>query len=200
MFALPAPTIQTSNGGECTSDAQCADNLECREVDLGRCDSDSLKCYCLPTKPVRLCESDSECGDDMGCLEFAGGSTCIESELLEIIRDAGVCIAIDHLNEFDTDELVFADHRKASVLCDKDNNCATAGHIVVWNGKGMMMKSYCDLIDGCTKKTVMVNSPKWKRGLRVKGNGQGLEFSALAARYETKAEEAVMDIAVRMGI
>lgn len=115
---------------------------------------------------------------------------------------SSVCIAAKSLSHFKNNELVFDSHRSALVLCDHNGSCATHGHIVVHNAKPMMMSSYCKSVatKGCTETEMLVNSPRMRRSLRVPSNTDGLEFTALAARYQTKAEEQVLSTAVRIGL
>lgn len=110
-----------------------------------------------------------------------------------------ICIdarALIHLSQID---LVFDEHTMATVLCDSTGSCATKGHMVVYKGSTMMMRTYCALTE-CVEKKVEVNSPKYKRGMRVRSNTEGLDFTAFAARYATRVEEAVIKMAVRVGL
>lgn len=118
---------------------------------------------------------------------------------------ADVCIGVDALRHLDMDELVFPQHFRATVLCDAKRNCATPGHIVVHDGVPMMMKTYCEGLrvkkgdeEMCTRKVMFVNSPRMKYGQRIKSNSDGLEFTALAARFESKLEEHVMALVARV--
>lgn len=114
---------------------------------------------------------------------------------------SSACIAIDSLSSFDTSELVFKDHRRASVLCDQHESCATPGHIVVYQSIPMSMSTYCAQKNiSCSRRVKLVNSPRMKRGLRVLSNSKDLEFTALAAAKETRLEETVLTFAVSMGI
>lgn len=94
--------------------------------------------------------------------------------------------------------LVYAQHRRRLVLCDSAGSCATPGHVVVWKGAAMMMKSYCALVS-CQRTVAWVNSPAYARGLRVVSRTSGLEYTAFAARYETAVEERALAVAVRAG-
>lgn len=110
-----------------------------------------------------------------------------------------ICIAAKHLAHLSKSELVFTDHRLTNVLCDVNGSCATHGHVVVYKGQGMMMRSYCD-ITSCVEKRMHVNSPAYRKQLRVNAPTDGLEFTALAARYATRAEEFALVTAVRVGL
>lgn len=113
----------------------------------------------------------------------------------------GICIAADALRHLPIDRLVFKAHRRAGVLCDASSSCATPGHIVVHSGVPMMMATYCGLQGVvCTQKVMLVNSPRMTRGLRVKSNTKGLQYTALAAKYASRAEEALLRTAVRVGL
>lgn len=115
--------------------------------------------------------------------------------------DDDVCIDASALSHLPASHLVYAEHRRAGVLCDASGSCATPGHIVVHNGVPMMMASYC-AVDGvtCSKKVTLVNSPRMGRALRVQSKTNGLEYTALAARYGSKTEEALLRTAVHLGM
>lgn len=98
------------------------------------------------------------------------------------------------------DKLVFGEHRESKVLCDVNESCATRGHIVVYEGRAMMMKSYCEVVGRCVEKTMFVNSPKFVKGLVVASKSKGLHFTALAARFESRIEEQALKLVVRMGL
>lgn len=114
----------------------------------------------------------------------------------ESTSSSEVCVAERHLTGVAG---IYERGRLARVLCDSWGSCATRGHLVVFHGKGMMMRSYCEAV-GCTESVMKVNSPKWQRQLRVESWSHGLEFTAFAARYETAAEEIVLAGVVRAGL
>ena len=66
-------------------------------------------------------------------------------------------------------------------------------------GSAMMMKRYCTLVH-CEKRIMKVNSPKLQTGLRVSSKTEDLEYTAFAARYETRAEELILSTAVHIGM
>lgn len=113
--------------------------------------------------------------------------------------DSDVCIDARSLQHLRPEELVFKEHRIAHVVCDATQSCATPGHVVVYRGQSMMMRSYCDLVV-CSKKVMHVNSPRFGRRVRVPSKTQDLEFTAFAARYETRAEELLLSVAIRAGL
>lgn len=112
-----------------------------------------------------------------------------------------VCIATHHLKHLSASELVFATARSASVLCDLNSSCATAGHIVEFRGRVMTMASYCG-VEGvrCTTQNMLVNSPRFVRKWRASSHTSELRFTALAAKYATGVEELVLRAAVHVGI
>lgn len=110
-----------------------------------------------------------------------------------------ICVDARLLSHLSADDLVFPVHRRTSVLCDSFGSCATPGHVVVHNGRPMMMKSYC-AIAGCTRTVKLVNSPRLHRGIRVPTLTKNLDFTALAARYESRAEETVLKALIHMGV
>eukprot|EP00178_Gracilaria_changii_P021912 TRINITY_DN6490_c0_g1_i1.p2 TRINITY_DN6490_c0_g1~~TRINITY_DN6490_c0_g1_i1.p2 ORF type:complete len:415 (-),score=48.91 TRINITY_DN6490_c0_g1_i1:972-2216(-) len=110
-----------------------------------------------------------------------------------------VCIAVKSLTNFKQHELLYSKPRIARVLCDSNESCATPGHIVLYNDELMMMKTYCKL-RGCSSKLMYVNSPRFRRGIRVESNTECLSFTALAARYQSGTEERLLSLGVRMGL
>lgn len=98
------------------------------------------------------------------------------------------------------EKLIYRSHRRASVLCDANTSCATAGHIVVFKEEAMMMSSYCTLAGGCTKRLMHVNSPRMNRKLRLLTKTDGLQFTALASRYQSVVEERFLSTLVHMSM
>lgn len=148
--------------------------------------------------------------------------------------DAGVCVDAAALSAVHPSHLVFPSHRRAAVLCDPQGSCATPGHMVVFQGRVMTMRLYCE--DRCERRVMWVNSPRmdmrlrlrlsgWRRGndeetwsggeempggrmeengssniaVRVKSRTEGLFYTALAARFESRLEIAALRILVRLG-
>lgn len=128
-------------------------------------------------------EEPSPSGDDSGNQE-GSAAVCIDAK------------ALDHL---DRKDLVFDQHAIANVLCDASGSCATRGHIVMFQGKAMMMQRYCDIVE-CVTREMEVNSPRYRRRLVVKSKTAGLVYTAFAARYETGAEELALKLAVKAGL
>ena len=59
----------------------------------------------------------------------------------------------------------------------------------MWNGSLMMLKRCCTKRRVKSKKEVMyVNSPKWKVGRRIGSHTEGLESTAISARFESRIE------------
>lgn len=114
------------------------------------------------------------------------------------VSDTG-CVDATALRHFQHQQLTLDKHIRAKVFCDSFGSCATPGHMVMSEGKAMMMRSYCGLVE-CTSEVMLVNSPRWDRALRVKSKTEALEYTAFAARWESKAEEHVLRTAVRVGM
>lgn len=115
--------------------------------------------------------------------------------------DSTICVDAAALTHFPPSALLYSTSNFAHVLCDHNNACATPGHIVIYNGRPMKMDTYCaNTIVHCIPKVIKVNSPRYKRGLRIQTATPGLYFTAFAARYRTRAEEAAMAFAVRIGL
>lgn len=118
-----------------------------------------------------------------------------------------VCIAAHALMNVPRDELIYARNRQATVLCDEMKNCATPGHIVTFEGRAMMMKSYCQLIGkresgtkvGCEKVDLHVNSVSMKKGRRIDSFHSQLKYTPLAAAHESRFEEIGLALLVYLG-
>lgn len=63
----------------------------------------------------------------------------------------------------------------------------------------MMMRTYCESVR-CEEAVLKVNSPAYRRKVRIPSRTKGLEFTAFAARYETRAEELAIRVAVKLGL
>ena len=159
------------------------------------------KCFCAfpraENEVPQGCEEDDDCAEDFVCAKDKF-PVCVREEELE---RANVCIGVHHLGKFEKRDLVFSNHRLTRVLCDVKDSCATPGHMVLYRGKGMMMRSYCDVVKGgCETRVMNVNSPRWKRGLTIESKSDDLSFTAFAARWESKVEEGVLQSAIRVGL
>lgn len=209
------------NAANCSSTTACKDNLRCIAETSEDCAAGDTECLCIP-----IISSAVSCTNNTGCTDedaFCGIATkkpfiaglCFTCEKYENLTDtfketfdmgnncgSEVCIAAHHLAHVAAHHLIYAAPRRASVLCDAQRNCATPGHIVVYHQKPMMMSTYCRQIGTCTRRTSLVNSPKMgvKSVKRIKSHSEHLEFTAMAARYETKAEEGALSLLVRAGL
>lgn len=94
---------------------------------------------------------------------------------------------------------VFAKDVMALVLCDEEGSCATPAHMVRFHGRPLTMREYCSEVT-CVQRKLLVNSPRYARGLRVAAQTTGLEFTAFAARFESKIERRVLALAIRVGL
>lgn len=111
-----------------------------------------------------------------------------------------VCIDMSHLGHLPLSNLVYRRPRRATVLCDEYGSCATKGHIVIWNGRSMMMRTYCSEFAKCETRIRMVNSPRMELGLRIQSHTKGMQFSALAARFESVTEERILVGMIAIGL
>lgn len=147
------------------------------------------------------CQKDTECPDSLKCVKGSSMNAELPDDkfCLASMADGDVCIGSHHLEGMKMNELVYGKHILANVLCDKKSSCATPGHMVRYNGEGMMMRSYCNIV-GCERKVMKVNSPRYGMGKVVKSSSEGLEFTAFAARYATKVEEHVLAGFLRVGL
>eukprot|EP00178_Gracilaria_changii_P015845 TRINITY_DN444_c8_g1_i1.p1 TRINITY_DN444_c8_g1~~TRINITY_DN444_c8_g1_i1.p1 ORF type:complete len:468 (-),score=28.44 TRINITY_DN444_c8_g1_i1:289-1692(-) len=142
----------------------------------------------------------SASADDGADLSSASPTNATTSKpSLEQAEESEVCIDARALLSFDKQDLLYPTHRMATTLCDQFESCATPGHIVLFKGKPMMMKSYCRRTL-CTKRVMLVNSPKYRKGILVHSNSVELKFTPFAARYETLVEEISISWFVRLGM
>lgn len=195
--------------GDCVGSRTCYDSINRRSCTSGTLD---LSCICLPSG-LRLQDCNGgDCGEGESCSNEVNvdgrerRGHCVSKRVLELLaqRMGGVeietvCIGVEHLEHVSREELVYDSHRLARVLCDGNRSCATPGHMVVFQGRPMMMKRYCDLAR-CTSRVMYVNSPRYRRGVTVASRTEGLVFTAFAARYSSTAEEKVLALAVRVGL
>lgn len=111
------------------------------------------------------------------------------------------CIAAYHLCDLQRSELVYKNHRRTGVLCDAHNNCATPGHMVVYENHSMMMISYCQSAKlGCVWRIAFVNSPIMKRTLRIESHSPQLQFTAYAATLASSLEERLLRSIIGIGL
>lgn len=180
-------------------------------------DTSSAECVCIEVGAS--CDTSEDCGTNERCTEgtILGGNTVIlscfacsvnpddlniEGISWEDVDDKcpRICVSVDALSGFSPEELVFGEHRRTSVLCDHYENCATPGHMVLYSGRAMMMRTYCEQLQyGCSQRVKFVNSPRMKAGLRIETKSESLKFLAFAASYESRTEEAFIAGLVRLG-
>lgn len=90
-----------------------------------------------------------------------------------------------------SEELVFDEHSLTEVLCDENESCAIPGHVVVFIGKAIMMKTCYELVS-CEQGVMAVNSPKCQRRLRAESNTEGLLYKAFTAGYVIRGKELML--------
>lgn len=120
--------------------------------------------------------------------------------------EPSMCIAAHALKHLPRDSLIYSVDVQAFVLCDPMMNCATPGHIIIYQGVAMMMKSYCQqlqILKGvekpCTKKVMHVNSIRMGKRRRISSSDEAFQYTALAARAETTIEEGFLALIIRIG-
>lgn len=191
------------------------------ENGLNPCTNVSMSCRCFP-KVSKACSSSRNCVINERCIGFEAQGTayglCVSCDEAEFMKDLlpienvddgsatcisrDNCISIYSLSHLSSHQLVYRKHRYASVLCDEFSNCATPGHFVAFQGSSMMMKSYCSkyAVKGCMKRSMYVNSPRMRLGLRLRSYSLDLEFLALATKYETSIEEKALQVLIKTGL
>lgn len=210
--STPAP-IQRGNGlsyDTCSSTADCRQGREC--LDMTRsvrgfacCNpSQTATCGCVPDTLV-FCEKNDDCEQGEQCVSTRTDvPRCMSTSAREdynakVAFSGGGCIDADMLGHLGREKLVYSEHRMKRVMCDVSGSCATPGHVVVWKGKSLMMKTYCAYVP-CVQKVKLVNSPRYQLGISVPSLTEGLTFTAFAARYETSIEERFLAAVRRLGL
>lgn len=112
---------------------------------------------------------------------------------------SAICVDANALAHLPRHRLRYLNHMMAPVLCDASGSCATPGHMVIFRETAMMMHSYCALVP-CSTRTILVNSPRYSRAVRLSTRTHALYFTAFAARYVTHTEENMFALAVRIGL
>lgn len=214
VFLTPKPTTSDRQiatvlpGGPCAPDDEvypCIRGAICVNPSalLKRCSNlEPPGCLCVPLNAVSdgstalaPCVSNVNCAAGQ-CLN----NFCIPPLDPRLTQKKSVCVATHLLQSLPKHELVYDTHQPAVVVCDPFRSCATPGHIVVWRGIPMMMRSYCDIIASCKYAFMLVNSPKYRRGIQIKSDSPDLSFTSMAARYETRFEETLLTTAFRAGL
>lgn len=217
-------------GDICTSAKEdCKDGRSCLSITGELCSADSSFCIC--TGLLTACESSDACVKGERCIEtgkeptrfcgscnhnFKNGEFVDEietncdygadpeespNESPDVQPTPEICISVEALSHISKADLIYAEDIKSTVLCDNDNNCATSGHMVIWNGMPMMMRSYCNLVlYGCKRQIRFVNSPRMKRKTSIPSNSKLLRYSALSARFQTSLEERLLRILILYGV
>lgn len=206
-------SVQRNTGESCTSNRDCIGTRTCAFSGTSYLCVDPYNLYCTDSSDClqgdvcynthvgRMCMScslfPSEVGPGATRVDIGN---CGNSDGTGRSRSS-VCIAVDSLAYFEKSALVFKNHKRAAVLCDQHENCATPGHIVVYQSKPMSMSTYCaKKLVSCSHRVKLVNSPRMEIKLRVPSKSKDLEFTALAAAKETRLEETVLSFAISIGI
>lgn len=209
----------TTRKFRCSSTSDCNTNYTCMSGLLQPCDPTSTgassQCICFPSANNRYrCSSTAECTNDRICAGLPISSTgfCVSCNTFysstglvaigrnDCVFESNVCIDASLLSSFPSHRLVFPRHHQAYVLCDQHGSCATPGHVVVMNGVPMMMRTYCTRFSNCRRRIALVNSPRFKRALRIDSKTDGLVLTPFAAQYETSLEEHVLSTIIRLGM
>lgn len=210
-FQIPSSNRQYSNE-PCQIDSNCASPRTCSTRTLQPCTSTDTDCTCADPNNL-ACSTSSDCLPNDRCYLSNAFSQCFScnfepSQVLDgspadggNYGGGGVCISVDALSHLDRSMPVYNRDRRASVLCDKSENCATSGHVVVFHGTAMTMTDYCrQPSETCARRVKLVNSPRMTLGLRVASNSRDLAYTAFAASRETIVEKFVVKASVRMGL
>lgn len=182
------PSPDVGEGGDALGTPQATDDDESNDPSFSPLASVSATETATPTPSP---------SSEVGAVSTGDGDAPAESPEDEI------CVAAQHLEGVPRVRLVYAEDRRAAVLCDEQLSCATPGHMVVvgTQAEPMMMATYCQR-EGvvCERKVMWVNSLRYEKKGRIASRTEGLAFTVLAARYGTGLEERVLKVAVRAGL
>ena len=205
----------------CEDSDSCRGSRICAFITDGTPCVERDECWCKQTE-FKSCAKDKDCGIGEVCARRGRESPiCASGRFVDsneewrsvsstpppqpspktttVVTPGRLCIASSLLGHLKREELFYETDEFADVLCDLNGSCATAGHMVVWEGRGMMMERYCGMVR-CVERVMKVNNPRYRRGMNVKTQTEGLEFSLFAAVYGTRAEEILLRTAMRMGL
>lgn len=154
-------------------------------------------------------DGDSSPADSTQSSQPSPGASTNTDNVTTSDAEPAVCIGAHHLST--THKLVFSDHKRASVLCDESNNCATPWHIVIYKQRTLTMHAYCEMHNvSCTRRVMLVNSPAYSVGLRIPtvsshhgrntNDDISLHFTVFAARHGTRVEVMLMRLLVSLGL
>lgn len=187
----------------CTSQTDCDDPLE--NCVTTRSSEDEFSGICISTRFINashnlipISKNDWDLSDNSPTQMGPQENDTRSPDDSDTDTDAR-CIDAVALSHLPRSQLVFRSDRRASVLCDAWNSCATRGHMVEFNGRMMSMATYCKKHAECFAKVMAVNSPKMRRGLRIRSKSPALMYAPLAARYESRFEESVLKLLPLLG-
>lgn len=182
---------------KCSTDEPCPPNDACvRIVDLSFCVSNVSQDTTQVPDPTSVSVDNLPPTDDEGNEDANDDGDAQPSASAEANE---TCIAAKSLGHLPQHMLVYKHHVLGRVLCDAQGSCATPGHMIHFHGEAMMMMTYCGRV-GCEEDVMHVNSPRYRRNLRISSDTDGLTFTAFAARYGSLAEENVLRAVVWMGM
>lgn len=227
---VPTPTPPPPGTGlafdRCYAELHCKPPRQCYQGAGELCTPEAVSCLCQYDGSLKACKGNADCDTAERCImpENRTESYCVSEKVARQMPNVTVvtgeteetgeatptkepadvpekagCVEVALLKAFQSRHLVYERHMLREVLCDNEGSCATRGHVVTWRGQAMRMQSYCQLVR-CVRRVAQVNSPRWRKGLRVKSRTDGLLFTAFAARYETRAEEVALSLLVRIGL
>lgn len=193
---------------QCNRDSDCDSGYGCF-----RLLPNSITSFCIPCSdtgnrdPLPYpADSGNRCNVDQEVIAKPTNPSSSSDSTTTPTSDSGnpsdaVCIGAHALAHLPKEDLLFREHFRAFVLCDLHENCATPGHIIAFEEKAMMMKTYCQLRTiSCRKVMMHVNSVKISRGRKIPSFSTNFQYTTYAARYETSFEELIMTLLIRMGL
>lgn len=186
------PNVARFNEQVCVSCAYVRFAVDIRTVDGG-----GANCY--TTRDTDVTEANTEKPDANNNTNATPSSSDSNANGNDSKEEDDVCIDANALAHVPPHDLVFPSHRRASVLCDQYGSCATAGHMVVYQQRSVMMASYCARFATCKRRVMLVNSMRMRRNVRIPSKSPDLHFTVFAARFATRIEERLLATVVHAG-
>lgn len=212
-FCWPQNLKACSSSQECANGERCAKDgkgvtacFSCGRVEADdtftAIDKDAICTTPSPTITATPSPTPTVSPTPSASLVIASDNESVPSSPAPLFSPAPIpaCIAVVHLLRVEVRDLIFRDHIRAAVLCDRRDSCATPGHMVIYNHVPMSMHSYCSRYTKCIRRIALVNNPRMRRGFRLASNTDGLQFTVFSARHETRLEESLLRLAISFGM
>lgn len=170
------PIVPTTTLVSCRAKSDFQSGKDCIAPDnVSLCSSSESNCPCIWEL---FCSESYSCGGySFACSGDKVGTgkvgQCIVCDLYDALPSMffthvlgdkvcrGECVDVKILSHIHQEHLVFSINRLVRVLYDANSSCATSCHVVVYNQKSMMMRSYYQIVWSCIRKVMKVKNQEW---------------------------------------